>query len=80
MKYTLEQIKLDIKVLEAMVDKYHRCLNDGTKLPFTYETLLERSIIIAENLSNLEHGKHLTMRSPEFRKMMVIAKNIDNMK
>lgn len=80
MKTTLSNIQVQIDILEAVVDKYHRALKAGTELPCTYSQLMEKAIMVGQSLSEADDGLYATMKAEPFRKLMVIAKHIDDMK
>lgn len=80
MKISLNQINLEIDILEATVDKYNRALKAGTKLPCTYNQLLEKALTIGYNLSEVDNGLYDIMKTEPFKRLMVIAKHIDSFK
>ena len=80
MKITLKNIRLQIDLLEMMVDNYHRAIVNNELTPCSHQDLLKTAMTISYNLVNIDGGKHLTIKSPEFQRMMVIVKNINNMK
>lgn len=80
MKLTLDNIKLQLDLLEATTDQFHRCIEAGLPLPCTYARLQEKAMTVGYNLADIDNGKYVTMKEPEFRRLMIIAKNIDNLK
>ena len=80
MKITLDNIKLQLDLLEATADQFHRCQINGLSLPCTYAKLQEKIMAVGYILHDVDDGKHITMKDPTFQRLMVIAKNVDNLK
>lgn len=77
-RVTLEQVKAELELLELLVDGYHRKVKTGIKpMPYTKTKLMERTMLVGYNLSEVDKGIHVTMKDPLFQRLMVIAKIID---
>lgn len=79
MKYTLQQIDLQLDLLEAAVDKQHRDLLSKKEAFCRDDKLLPTALMIAANLQEIDNGKHLTRQDARFARLLVIAKHIDDM-
>ena len=80
MKKTLKLVEKEIDILEATVDKCHRAVRANVPVPCSYSKLQEKSLAVACDLNEVDGGSHLTMRDAAFRRLMVVALHIDDLK
>ena len=80
MKKTLKLVEKEIDILEATVDKYHRAVRANVQVPCSYSKLQEKLLTVACDLNDVDDRSRLAMRAVAFRRLMVIALHIDDLR
>ena len=80
MKKTLKLVEKEIDLLEATVDKYHRAVRANVQAPCSYSKLQEKLLAVTCDLNDVDGSSRLAMRSAAFRRLMVIAVHIDDLR
>ena len=80
MKKTLKLVEKEIDLLEVAVDKYHRAVRANVQAPCSYSKLQEKLLAVTCDLNDVDDRSRLAMRAVAFRRLMVLALHIDDLR